>query len=212
MQYDGILFDLDGTLWDATAQIAEAWNEIIVENRAVLASYGKGQTVTVEMMCALCGKTMDVITDELFGAYPEREALADRCYTHENEYLSVHHPFIYPGVGEALRVLSEKLPLAVVSNCQVGYIEVFLEVSGFGKYFSGHLSFGETELPKWDNIRLMCERLGLKHPIYVGDTQGDADAAERARVAFAHARYGFGTVERADHVIASPDELVTLCR
>ena len=87
-----------------------------------------------------------------------------------------------------------------------------MEVSGFEKYFSGHLSFGETELPKWDNIRLMCERLGLKHPIYVGDTQGDADAAERAGVAFAHAQYGFGTVERADHVIVSPGELVSLCR
>lgn len=212
MQYDGILFDLDGTLWDATAQIAAAWNEIIAGNREVLAPYGKGQAVQVEQMRALCGRTMDAITDELFGAYPEREILADRCYMHENEYLSVHHPFIYPGVGEALRVLSEKLPLAVVSNCQVGYIEVFLEVSGFGKYFSGHLSFGETALPKWDNIRLMCEWLGLKHPAYVGDTQGDADAAGRAGIAFAHAQYGFGTVKRADHVIASPDGLVSLCR
>lgn len=211
MQYDGILFDLDGTLWDATAQIAAAWNEIIAENREILAPYGKGQTVQAEQMRALCGKTMDAITDELFGAYPEREVLADRCYMHENAYLSVHHPVIYPGVGEALRVLSEKLPLAVVSNCQIGYIEVFLEISGFGKYFSGHLSFGETELPKWDNIRLMCERLGLKRPVYVGDTQGDADAAGRAGIAFAHARYGFGTVERADHVITSPDELVSLC-
>lgn len=212
MQYDGILFDLDGTLWDATAQIAAAWNEIIAENREVLAPYGKGRTVRVETMRALCGKTMDAITEELFGVYPEREALADRCYTHENEYLSVHHPVLYPGVGEALRVLSGKLPLAIVSNCQIGYIEVFLEVSGFGEYFSGHLSFGETGLPKWDNIRLMCERLGLRRPVYVGDTQGDADAAERAGTAFSHAQYGFGTVRRADHVIPSARELVSLCR
>ena len=26
---NGILFDLDGTLWDSTSEIADAWNELI---------------------------------------------------------------------------------------------------------------------------------------------------------------------------------------
>ena len=211
MEYDGILFDLDGTLWDATAQIAQAWNEVIAGAREDLLPYGKGEPLRPEDSRALCGKTMDEITDLLFGDFPGKEGLADRCYSHENDYLRLHPGVIYPGVGEALRTLSAHLPLAVVSNCQAGYIEVFLEASGFGAYFAGHLGFGDTGLPKWENIRLMCERLGLRHPIYVGDTQGDADAAARVGIPFAHARYGFGTVRRADRVIASPAELPSLC-
>ena len=152
-----------------------------------------------------------VVFSLLLGDFPGKEGLADRCYSHENDYLRLHPGVIYPGVGEALRTLSAHLPLAVVSNCQAGYIEVFLEASGFGAYFAGHLGFGDTGLPKWENIRLMCERLGLRHPIYVGDTQGDADAAARVGIPFAHARYGFGTVRRADRVIASPAELPSLC-
>ena len=205
-KFDGILFDLDGTLWDATAQIAEAWNQVIAEAREALAPYGKGKPLTAADSRALCGKTMDVIADELFGDYPEKAAIADRCYSHENDYLRVHPGVVYPGVGGALRALAEKVSLYVVSNCQAGYIEVFLETSGFSEYFSGHLSYGDTGLPKWDNIRLMCEREGLRNPLYIGDTQGDADAAAKAGVAFAHAQYGFGEVPGAAIVIPAPVE------
>ena len=101
MKYDGILFDLDGTLWDATGQIAASWNDIIAEAKEVLAPYGKGTLLTAADLRAVCGKTMDAITEMLFGDYPEKEQLAERCYSHENDYLAEHPGTIYPGIGKA---------------------------------------------------------------------------------------------------------------
>lgn len=210
MKLDGILFDLDGTLWDATASIADAWSEVIAEAREALAPYGKGRLLTAADTRALCGRTMDDITDLLFGEYPDRKALADRCYQHENEYLAKHPGTVYPGVPEALAALAAKVPLFLVSNCQTGYIETFLEASGLSRYFTDHLSFGDTGLPKGDNIRLMCQKHGLNRPAYVGDTQGDADAAAAAGIPFVHARYGFGAVAEADFFLDTPAELAFL--
>ena len=42
------------------------------------------------------------------------------------------------------------------------------------------------------------ERNGLKDPVYVGDTQGDADACAEAGISFIFAEYGFGNVPDAD--------------
>ena len=32
---DGIIFDVDGTLWDSTDSVAEAWNQAIAEHSAL---------------------------------------------------------------------------------------------------------------------------------------------------------------------------------
>ncbi len=210
MKYDGILFDLDGTLWDATEQIAEAWSRVIVQAQDELTPYGKGGPLTADGARALCGKTMDAIADELFGAYPGKKELADCCYAYENDYLLAHPGVLYPGIRQALEALSCKAPLYVVSNCQAGYIEVFFEVSGLLSFFSGHLSFGDTGLPKGDNIRLLCQQEGLHAPLYIGDTLGDADAAMAAGVPFAHARYGFGKVPEAELFVETPEGLISL--
>ena len=42
---------------------------------------------------------------------------------------------------------------------------------------------------------LVVERNGLKRPLYIGDTQGDCDAAAKAGVPFLHAAYGFGAID-----------------
>ena len=67
-----------------------------------------------------------------------------------------------------------------------------------------------TRRPKGENIRLVMERNGLAHSIYVGDTQGDRDAAQLAGIPFIYARYGFGEVDGYDHAIDSLLELPEL--
>ena len=42
----------------------------------------------------------------------------------------------------------------------------------------------------------MVARNGMKHPLYIGDTQGDYNAASAAGVPFLHAAYGFGSIDR----------------
>ena len=95
---------------------------------------------------------------------------------------------------ETIRKLAEKYPLFIVSNCQCGYIEVMIESSGIGPFIRDHLCFGETGTPKSETIRALMDRNDLKDVVYVGDTQGDADACRDAGVPFVFAEYGFGDV------------------
>ena len=62
-------------------------------------------------------------------------------------------------------------------------------------------------LPKADNIALVAERNGLRRPLYIGDTQGDYDAASKAGVPFLHAAYGFGRIDRPVPSVATFGDL-----
>lgn len=212
MKFDGILFDLDGTLWDAAAEIAASWDEAVNEkglSRAeVMAEPYKNRALTAADLRTMCGKPMDAIASILFGDYSGKQALSDFCFVYENEYLKTRPGKVYPGMRETLEQLSERVPLFVVSNCQCGYIEVFLAATGLTGLFRDHVCFGDTRRQKGDNIRLMCEKYGLRAPVYVGDTQGDADAARHAGVPFIHARYGYGVVESPAFTIEKPEELL----
>src|SRR5699024_2819050 len=102
-------------------------------------------------------------------------------------------------------------PLYIVSNCQCGYIEVMLKTSGLAPYIKDHLCFGETLRPKGETIRMLMEKNGLKSPVYVGDTQGDADACKTGGIPFIFAEYGFGDVPDAATRIQRFSDLEKIC-
>ena len=54
------------------------------------------------------------------------------------------------------------------------------------------------------------ERNGITEAVYVGDTQGDADACKEARIPMIYAAYGFGDVEGEYVTIHSFNELLSL--
>ena len=196
--FDGILFDLDGTLWDAVPEITRCWNQVI-------AAAGVAQPpLTVEGMRPCMGMLMDDIAARcLPGLSRERRTqVIEACFTQENAYLARHGAAVYPGAGETLKSLAARCPLFVVSNCQDGYIQAFLQSTGLGRYFTGFECAGRTGKPKSENIAGMVAKYGLKNPVYVGDTILDCTSAREAGVPFVHAAYGFGTVEDAPRVTA----------
>ena len=69
---------------------------------------------------------------------------------------------------------------------------------------------GYTNLPKGENCKLVMERNGFTSAVYVGDTQGDADAAAFAGIPFVYCAYGFGTPETYDYKIEKFPELLDL--
>ena len=85
-----------------------------------------------------------------------------------------------------------------VQNHQIGgpsnLQDAHIQAHGLGGYFTDYEDPGRTGKPKGDNIRLVMERNGLKQPLYIGDTQGDWNAACQAGAPFLHAAYGFGRV------------------
>lgn len=205
--FDSLIFDVDGTIWDTTPIVAPAWNEALDECGL---SYAH---VTPDRLKELFGKPMDVIikailpdeTDEV------REKFKLLCYEKEEYAVGKTGGKLYPDMEETLDALSRKYKLYVVSNCQSGYIETMLRVTGFEKFFLDHACYGDEEKLKDENIRLIIDRNGLRTPAYVGDTQGDADATHKAGIPFIHASYGFGkSVDRAEYTINGMKDLLDL--
>ena len=187
----GIIFDMDGTLWDPSENVAISWTEKVRE-----LGYDFPD-ITQQDVMGVMGLTMDRIADKLFGSLPleERRELLDRCCDNEEQYLLRHGGVLYPDLEKTLIRLKKKYHLYIVSNCQSGYIETFLEHYGFGEYFDDIECYGNNLKGKGDNIALIVSRNGLDRAWYVGDIQGDYDSTMEAGINFIHAAYGFGTID-----------------
>ena len=203
MEKSGIIFDMDGTLWDSAKAVAESWTEVVARE------YTPERVITEDEIKRVMGLTMDKLAAQIFPELPEerRLQLLDVCGREENEYLRTHGAIVYPKVEETFQKLREKYHLYIVSNCQSGYIEAFLEYYGYGKYIEDIECYGNNGLVKGDNIRKVVERNHLTKAVYVGDIQGDYDASMQAGVVFIHAGYGFGTVDANVPEITAFEEL-----
>ena len=203
---DSIIFDVDGTLWDSTDVVAKAWTDYLRQKEQI------DLTITAGQLKTLFGKPLAEIAALVFPEYPENEQLRliDGCCEAEHALLHITGAPLYEDLEKTLQILSAQYPLYIVSNSQCGYIELFLEKTGFAKYFQGHLCNGDTGLDKGSNIRQIADQNGLKDPVYVGDTIGDFEACRKAGVPFVLAEYGFGEVSEPDMRISKPMDLITL--
>ena len=203
---DAILFDLDGTLWDSVDEILFAWNRVILSHPGVREPISRAE----QESCM--GMQMDDLADRIFPGHPPalRHELMQECMQAENRYLWEHGGRLYPELEAVLERLHTSYRLFIVSNCQSGYIEAFLHAHSLAPFFSGYLCFGDTGLSKCENITRIVRDNRLRHPIYVGDTQLDRDAARSASIPFVYAAYGFGTVSDHDGVIATVSDLLGL--
>lgn len=198
----GLIFDMDGTLWDSSANVAKSWTQA-VKNMG----YDRPD-ITKEDIMGVMGLTMEDIADRLFADLnkEKRMELLEACCALENSYLEEHGGELYPKLEETLKILKEKYHLYIVSNCQSGYIEAFLAFYGFGRYFDDIECYGNNLKSKGENIALLAKRNQLDEAYYIGDIQGDYDATMEAGLKFIHAAYGFGKIN------ASVPELEAFCR
>ncbi len=204
---ESLIFDIDGTLWDSRALVAEGYN--IQLRREGMAD----RCVTAETLRPLFGKVMTEIADALFGDLPpaDRYPLMERCMATENRHLHENECRIgYPGVKQTLLALSRTHRLFIVSNSQQGYPELCIEKLGLEGLITGHLCFGNTGTDKGTTIRVLMEKYGIASAAYVGDTQGDMEAAYAAGLPFIWADYGFGTPGKYDLRISAFSDLVKL--
>jgi phosphoglycolate phosphatase len=204
-RYDGIIFDVDGTLWDATGVAAASYNKVFERE-------GFALRVTADQLKTLFGKPMDVIFALLLPELPKKEQirLADVCMEQENEDLLTTPGTCYPEIVKTFQKLSERYPLFIVSNCQCGYIERLIEAAGIEAYVKAHLCFGETGTTKGQTILRLMREQGLEHPVYVGDIQGDADACAEAGIPIIYAAYGYGSIKDPVDTISELKELQKL--
>lgn len=203
---DSIIFDLDGTIWDPIDTVLNAWNSCIKKHSQIK------RELTRSDFEGTMGLQMHDISKKLFPYLSEdfRNQVITECYQTEKLYIKKQGGNLYPNVEEVLNLLSQKYKLFIVSNCQDGYIECFYEFHKLEKYFLDYENPGRTGLSKGENIDLIIKRNHLQNPIYVGDTEGDLNAAKYAGIPFVYAKYGFGQVSEYDDAIEQFDELIKL--
>ncbi|MCH5325245.1 MAG: HAD family hydrolase [Eubacterium sp.] len=204
-----IIFDLDGTLWDSSDTVAASWTDTL---RRLDMPELNGLTLTAADLQSGMGMTMTALAEKYFPMLPPEKQLEvlGVCMEEENKYIAVHGGRLFDREEETLKALKAQHRLFIVSNCQCGYIEAFLTYTGFGKYFDGHMCWGDTRMPKSFTIGELIKRQRCENPIYVGDTQGDCDAAYDAGVPFVHAAYGFGVMEKPERVSGTVESFAEL--
>ncbi len=204
---DGIVFDLDGTLWDATEAVAEAWDA------AVRSRHPGHPPVTRSDILGVMGLPHRAILERIFPQHPrtEQEQLAVLCYAEEERRLRAQGAALFPGVRDGLARLGERYPLFIVSNCQAGYIETFLDSTGLQTRFRDFECHGRTGRSKAENLASLIGRNRLGAVLMVGDTPGDEEAARAVGAPFLHAAYGFGTARAPDRRCADFAQVVQTC-
>ena len=205
--FDSIIFDLDGTLWDSTGNVALAWEEARKQVDYV------EEAITVERVKSITGMAYDVIFEVLLPDLEtsKRDHFKAICAQSEIDMLDSRGGDLYPGLAETIKYLAGKYKLYIVSNCQSGYIETFLSHCPVAEYFLGHQCYGTKGQPKAENIKDIVNDHLLNAPVYVGDTKGGRDSAAKAGVPFIFANYGFGTIDDgAVATISSLGDLVEL--
>ncbi len=204
---DSIIFDLDGTLWDATYGMTASWNEVLEKN-------GYDFRLTRELVMSAMGLPVEGIADTIFYNIPEkttRMELIRQCFSAEEEWLAAHGGVLMEGLEETLKELKKDYKLYIVSNCQEGYIQVFLEAHQMHEYFDGFICAGDSGMSKGQNNLLLMRREDLKAPVYVGDTEGDMNSALEADIPFVFCTFGFGNVT-CEHNIDKLSELPGLLK
>ena len=203
---DSIIFDIDGTLWDASDALAHGWSE------GARKYYDPDYLVDGPGIMPILGKPPAGLAAALFPSVPspERDELFAKVSDASIPVMEADRPLPYPGIPGAIRELSGKYRLFIVSNCARGYAEMFLRVTGLGDFFEGHLCPHDTGVEKAANICLIRERYHLTSPVYVGDTEKDRLSCLEAGVPFIYAAYGFGDVKEYDARLERPDDLLAL--
>ncbi len=201
-----VVFDMDGTLVDSSVVVPNAYVRVVGElggrtyrPEEVVAAYGVGPPVA--LLTHLLGRQA---TSEDVARY------------HRTLGGAAGGILVYPGISEALRSLSDRVPLAVFSGADTRACTTVLRAAGLLERFDAVLGSDEVARPKPypDGIVEACRRLGVQpsDAAYVGDSPRDLEAARRSGALAVAAAWGHEYVpsEPSDVVVTDPRELLEL--
>ena len=199
---DALIFDMDGTLWDAVDSYCEIWNTTF---RAFGVDCHVGRSQLVRCM----GQTLDVIYRNIAGNNPVIPATRFIPVLVDNEKAMMPRlaGIPYPGVREGIEQLSKKYVILLLSNCGEDGLDNMARHIGIAEFVTESVTFGATKRQKDANMRYLKEKHNLVQPVYVGDTESDCRSTHAAGLPFVFASYGFGDCVDADLTVASFREL-----
>ena len=196
----GIIFDLDGTLWDTTTPTFKAANNVAKENNL--------KSISLDTIIRGMGENKDFNAKSY---YPEVTLnkgleLLDKATDINFNYLKNKEAIIYNNVEITLQDLSKKYNLYIVSNCfddeYINTFKSYLDVD-----FKDYISAGSMNISKGEAIKLIINKNNMEKAIYVGDTKLDQESSKYANIPFIYCKYGFGKIDDYEYSINSINEL-----
>ena len=184
---DALIFDMDGTLWDASSTYLKAWN---LAFKALNIHKIISETTLNGMMGWEKRKVFDQIFPEL--SIEKQDEIAALIEQKQDEILPIYGGKLYKGVQNGLVALAEKYKIFIVSNCPANTINQMMKFTKIDHIITDTFAHGTNFMPKHNNIRLLIKKYKLKNPIYIGDTEGDKIQAELTPLPFVYVSYGFG--------------------
>ena len=187
-----VLFDLDGTLLDTIADLADAANLTLGElgrparsQKEIHSFVGKG----IPNLVRRC------MTEGMSATESEIE-YAVAVFRRHYAVVNGVRTRAYPGVTELLGTLrARNLPLAVVTNKAEAFTLPLLERMEIAHYFATVISGDTLAVKKPDPavVHLACERLGVApgEALMIGDSANDALAAQGAGMPVLLVTYGY---------------------
>ena len=188
---DSIIFDMDGTLWNAVDTYAYCWNIAFKE-------VGLDKEFTGQDLIQYMGTEAKKIFTLVFPDLPDEkiDELFDVVVRTVDTYLPVKGGILYPDVLDGLHQLSTKYKLFMLSNCQKGSIGDFMKFTNTEDLFIDYFEHGANHQPKHVNIHTLMDKYDLKYPVYVGDTDSDRKQCDTAKIPYVFVSYGFGTTDQ----------------
>jgi phosphoglycolate phosphatase len=208
MYFQSVTFDLDGTLLDTIADLAEACRLMLDEvgapprSQAEVHSFvGKGMAVLVER-CLTHAQP------------PSTEKLHEAIESFKRHYAAVNGKFtlIYPGVIEGLQAWKASgVKMGVVTNKPGMFTEALLERMGLADYFDVVVSGDTTanKKPHPEPILHACRLFDVcpDRNLHIGDSENDIRAAHAAGCLAYAVPYGYNEGKPVDS--ADCDALVS---
>ncbi|MDO5570337.1 MAG: HAD family hydrolase [Bacteroidales bacterium] len=187
---DALIFDMDGTLWDAVDSYVWIWNESFRQ-------LGINKIVSKNDLIDMMGKQPDEIIKRTLEGEENQdiELVYKTVFGLQEKVMPLLGGKLYDGVKEGIDMLSTRYKLFILSNCEHYAIKQFLEYTKLNDFFTDNLSFGDTKLPKAMNMQLLCARHQLQNAVYIGDTLSDQIQTQKAGLPFFFVNYGFGKTE-----------------
>ncbi len=186
----GVVFDLDGTLIDSLPDIAAAANALLADQglpslpqTQIGGFVGMGERVFLDRLIAatdLAAADYDTLMIAFIAHYKSSTGLTT----------------VFPGAVDAVKVLkAEGIKLGICTNKPGVPLAAVLEALDLAKWFDVIVA-GDTlpvRKPDPEPLWLAFEKMGATEGVYVGDSDVDAETAQRADVPFAFFTEGIRT-------------------
>lgn len=203
--YDGIIFDLDGTLWQTRDSYIYAYHKILESHPEMKTEY------TDQEIISTMGLTLENVGDIVFSLFDSTKRLEIMIegLKYSCEYLLSYPSTIYPNVIDTIISLSKTTKLFIVSNCPKEYLDTFFVKSNLKDYFTDY-RFLTLDTNKKLNVSNLVKENKLNRVLMVGDSIDDYEAVKDGSIDYAFCEYGYRKCDNYQYAISDFKEIIDI--